>query len=364
MLIRCTKKLLTELKITPTEVEEVNPLFSWHANILLVNRRKVVVLVNDLTQYAIVLHGLKAKDFKNLGELAIKAIRETFKAEGIKDEVIAHYFAQADEQVQFTKTIDRTLVARMNKSCETAAFFEELMVEDSNVQPEWSMRVSRMIVRRPVVGYVDPNKEMYKALATLADQPAFDGSAVVLNVTLRLENHKVRRRIVVPMNKTFSALHTILQRAFGWKNYHLYDFTLYGNGSTNTGQPIVKLVCDEESLHYSSGVEQKMDHGVELSEYMSPGMKMLYIYDFGDDWYHDIEVERVIDDYEVNYATCLDGEGDTPPEDVGGEPGYDEYLSILAQPNHPEYAYTKSWGESQGVRRFELNMVNGDLKYD
>jgi hypothetical protein len=362
MLIRCTKKLLTELKITPTEVEEVNPLFSWHANVLLLNRRKVVVLVNDLTQYPIVLYGLKAKDFKNISEVAVAAIRETFKAEGIKEEVIAHYFAQADEQVHITKTLDRTLVARMNKSCETVTFFDELMVEDSIVQPAWSMRVSKFMVGRPVVRYVYPNKELYEALATLSEQSTFDGSAVVLNVTLRLDNHKVRRRIVVPLNKTFSELHTILQTAFGWGNCHLYDFTIFGNKSTNTGSPIVKLVCNEESLHYSSGVEQKLDHDVELSEYMSPGINILYIYDFGDDWYHDIEVERLVDNHAVNYAICLDGEGDTPPEDVGGEPGYDEYLSVLAQPSHPEYAYTKSWGESQRSLPFSLNMVNGDLK--
>lgn len=363
MLIRCTKKLLTELKVVPTEVNEVNPLFSWHANILLINRRKVVVLVNDLTQYPVVLHGLKAKDFKNLGELAIEAIRKTFKAEGIKEDVIAHYFSQVDEHVQFTKTSDRTLVARMNKSCETVTFFDDLLVEDSIVQPAWSMRVSKFMVGRPVVRYVYPNRELYEALSTLAEQPAFPGHAAILNVTLRLENHKVRRRLVVPLNKTFSGLHTIIQQAFGWKDYHLYDFTIYGNAPNTNEKPIAKLVCDEESLYYSTGVEAKMVDDVLLSEYLSSGRKVLYIYDFGDDWYHDIEVERIIDDYEVNYATCLDGEGNTPPEDVGGERGYEEYLHVLANPDHPEYDHMKSWGESQSSLPFALNMVNVDLEY-
>ena len=38
----------------------------WHTNLIRVNRRKAVVLVNDENRYVIILHGLKAKDFKRL----------------------------------------------------------------------------------------------------------------------------------------------------------------------------------------------------------------------------------------------------------------------------------------------------------
>jgi len=71
MLICCTKKLLIELKVEPELVEEENSLFSWHTNIIVVNRKKVVVLVNDHNRYAVVLYGLKAKDFKRFNEIAL-----------------------------------------------------------------------------------------------------------------------------------------------------------------------------------------------------------------------------------------------------------------------------------------------------
>jgi len=54
MLIRCTKKLLDELKIKPNLELEEEPLFSWHANLLNINHRKTVVLVNDSNRYIIV----------------------------------------------------------------------------------------------------------------------------------------------------------------------------------------------------------------------------------------------------------------------------------------------------------------------
>lgn len=67
MLIHCTKKLLDELKIAPSVTpDDCDPLFSWRAHIISVNRRKTVVLMCDLSRYVVVLYGLKAKDFKEL----------------------------------------------------------------------------------------------------------------------------------------------------------------------------------------------------------------------------------------------------------------------------------------------------------
>ncbi|WP_202407117.1 DUF6933 domain-containing protein [Guptibacillus hwajinpoensis] len=64
MLIQCTKKLLQELKVdVVTEVDE-DPLYSWHANLIKLGRKKVVVFTNDQNRYAIVLYGVKAKDLK------------------------------------------------------------------------------------------------------------------------------------------------------------------------------------------------------------------------------------------------------------------------------------------------------------
>ena len=64
MLIQCTRKLLKQLDIEPESEIEEEPLFSWHANLKTVNRRKAVVLANDKNRYVIVLYGLRAKNDK------------------------------------------------------------------------------------------------------------------------------------------------------------------------------------------------------------------------------------------------------------------------------------------------------------
>ena len=372
MQIQCTKKLLNELKVEPESVAEENPLFSWHANIMTMNRRKTVVLMNDCNRYAVVLYGLKAKDFKRFNEIAEQAIRTTFEEEGIREDVIDQYFLQS-AGVTFTKTKDRTSVARMNKACETAYFFVDLLDSDSLFQPIMGNQISRSLVGNGKNEYILPNEKLYDDLNELVGQPIFESKVAILKVALQLEDRQVWRRLVVPLHKTFHQFHRILQVVFEWQDYHLHDFTIYdssndaedhanGRRAKGVGKPIINLVCDQEAFSYPGKVAMKHEKGVKLSEYLLAYEKLVYVYDFGDDWHHDIEVESIIEDYEFNYPICLEAEGNAPPEDVGGAYGYEEFLNVLANPNDPEYEHMVEWGKMQGYRDFHLEDINFRLK--
>lgn len=76
---------------------------------------------------------------------------------------------------------------------------------------------------------------------------------------------------------------------------------------------------------------------------------MKYRYDYGDNWQHIIKVEDVIFDYDKNYSFCLEGSGDRPPEDVGGEQGYEEFVEIMSNPMHQgEY---ETMGRQSGLQK-------------
>jgi len=130
MLIQCTKKLLDELKIKPRLAKEELPLFSWHANLITVNRRKTVVLVNDSNRYTIILHGLKAKDFKSLTEIIVNSIRGSLLDESIKAEIVEQFINHSPEII-YTKTKDRSRVARMNKACDIVKRYDDTFTKET-----------------------------------------------------------------------------------------------------------------------------------------------------------------------------------------------------------------------------------------
>lgn len=375
MLIQCTKKLLDELKMKPEARLEEEPLFSWHGHLLMINRRKTVVLVNDQNRYVVVLHGLKAKDMNRLDEIILQGIRETLQAEGILDEVIEKYLLSSKE-VTYTKTKDRTSVARMNKACEEVYFYGDLLDNETLFNTRISQRVSRSLFGNGRNDYIIPNEEMFKDLKNLVEEPIFCMKALQLKVTLELEDHQVWRRIIVPVNRTFDKLHDIIQAVFGWKDYHLHEFYIFEAAASNNGlsinhsgfyeggnRPILNLVSNEEAFGYPNDIEMMLETGIKLSEYIPAYKKLKYNYDFGDNWEHYIEVEDTIDDYDVYYPVCLEGEGNTPPEDVGGSGGYAEFLQILSDPKHADYEHMVRWSRMQGYKDFDMQMVNHRLKY-
>jgi hypothetical protein len=71
---------------------------------------------------------------------------------------------------------------------------------------------------------------------------------------------------------------------------------------------------------------------------------MSYVYDFGDDWRHQIQVEDIgAAEPGVTYPRCLTGRRAAPPEDCGGVWGYAELIEILGDPTHPEYGDRLEW---------------------
>lgn len=125
--------------------------------------------------------------------------------------------------------------------------------------------------------------------------------------------------------------------------------------------PILNLVSSPEALLYPIDMDRRFEMDVKLLEYIPAITHLKYVYDFGDNWEHYIEVEKVISDYDTYHPVCLEGEGNTPPEDVGGRPGFTEYLKIIADPNHPDHKLMTDWAK-RNDRDFDLEHVNRMLR--
>ncbi|SFM72175.1 pRiA4b ORF-3-like protein [Nitrosomonas nitrosa] len=158
------------------------------------------------------------------------------------------------------------------------------------------------------------------------------------------------RRFVVPASITLDRLHDVIQIVMGWTDSHLHEFTI-GN-KRYTEYPESKedgLVCGRYRL--GDLIKQK-------------GRIFRYLYDFGDGWEHELVLEesRYFNPELRTELACLDGQRACPPEDVGGVPGYFEFLNALKDPNHEEHeSYTEWSGGNFDSERFEPEEINWEL---
>ena len=127
----------------------------------------------------------------------------------------------------------------------------------------------------------------------------------------------VWRRVLVPADFTFSGLHAVIQEAFGWWNEHLYCF-----GNTPYRRQLTIAEPNEDDWDEPDYNAREFTVGEFFGE-GTGAQNLCYVYDFGDDWIHDITLEQVID-RESSHATCTAGKGACPEEDCGGVWGYEE----------------------------------------
>ena len=183
-----------------------------------------------------------------------------------------------------------------------------------------------------------------------------------LKITLRYLDPAIWRRVLVPHDITLPRLHLVIQAAFAWTNSHMHAFetetatyeTHFDDGSDFPGTP-----------------KQLDESKYRLSDLLPCAKtKCAYTYDFGDDWEHDIVLEKLLpapDGKRLTRAEVIAGEHACPPDDCGGVPGYCDLVEILLNPKHPEHKERREWldlpkGEKFNPYFFDPAAANKELR--
>ena len=142
---------------------------------------------------------------------------------------------------------------------------------------------------------------------------------IEIRVTLDDVVPAVIRILQVPADLPLDRLHLTLQAAMGWTNTHLYMFRA---GHATWGVPDPEF--DDTTL-----AADKTSLAKVISE--AGASAITYIYDFGDSWEHRIDIISRTKAEPGETIPRLTGiNGTCPPEDVGGPPGYAEFLAAKA----------------------------------
>ena len=171
-----------------------------------------------------------------------------------------------------------------------------------------------------------------------------------LKITLKDSHLPIWRRILVKNNINLARLHRVIQIVMGWADYHLHHFKI---NDQYYGVPDPEWENDtlnekEFSLNQLVKTEKK---------------RFSYLYDFGDNWDHEILVEKILKpEPKKHYPACVTGKRACPPEDSGSIWGYYEKLKIMNDPSHPEHEEVVDWMfEDFDPDEFDLKRINDQL---
>ena len=145
----------------------------------------------------------------------------------------------------------------------------------------------------------------------------------------------------------------------GWTNGHLFNFSL---------DKLVIELPKKEGAYFDAILPEdleKLDASKTiLSEFLNQARQtIIYMYDFGDDWEHEITVDKILPKENwITYPVCIDGEMNCPPENSGGAYGFYQKLEILKDKQHPDYKEISEWlGKDYDAEYFDLEGANKRL---
>lgn len=158
------------------------------------------------------------------------------------------------------------------------------------------------------------------------------------------------RRFVVPANITLDRLHDVIQIVMGWTDSHLHEFT------------IGKKRYTERPQSKEEGAQEEKFRLLDLIK--KDGRTFTYLYDFGDDWRHELVLEDShFAGQELDFPiTCLEGARACPPEDVGGAMGYQVFLQAMEDKGSKAHEHFVGWiGAEFDSEAFDVDAVHREL---
>ena len=172
-----------------------------------------------------------------------------------------------------------------------------------------------------------------------------------IKVTLKGSKPPIWRRMQITSETTLVQFHRIVQCVMGWEGSHLYQFVIGGIAYGDPGMVGEWDIEDARTVTLAALVRGEKS-------------KLLYEYDFGDSWEHELLVEKILPlDEGQRYPVCLTGKRACPPEDCGGVWGYARFLDALHDPEHPEHEEMRDWiGGAFDPEGFDLDEVNVALQ--
>ena len=136
----------------------------------------------------------------------------------------------------------------------------------------------------------------------------------------------------------------------GWTDSHLHQFIFRRLSLSDLRSRVGSKVADENRTKLRELIE-------------TAGAKLLYEYDFGDGWQHELLLEEVLFGEESFQQICVAGKRRCPPENCGGPQGFAEVLKAIQDANHPNHEEACEWLGDFVPETFSVDEINRRLRH-
>ena len=411
----------TELKLFSDEW--ISEPGTWFARFVKIERRRYLVLLQTSTGLIFHVSGIKDKDLVAPIQLLRHWIRQGLLACGLAESLVDAWIQEKGDFI-FYNGGSRSLVSKINQAVRENGFHEMDLARP--VKSELALNslyhclyrgchhpddhfnrvlddFCKVFIPGQSVQYVkSPKKFSQISGVSFTDgTTALPLSGVEVIVELcrfgamfdypigsQEEERQlpvVRRVLHVPIDSNLFMLNQAIQASLGLLAYHHYRF--FSATGADAKRPISEIYCWDAPPDYpydfdddggdagddadngGSNADQKKqkpvpqlsDLSITIREIQAQTDFMFYQYDFGDDWVYTIQLGKPV---QLPGFVCAlaDGEGDPPPVDVGGLPGWQEFLKALAKPHSGAAAEMLAWAKVVLWSPYDLTMLQERLE--
>lgn len=408
----------TELQaeLMPFSDEWITEPGTWFARFVKIERRRYLILLQPCTFLTFHISGIRDKDLASPIQMFDHWIRQGLLACGLTEAAVDSWVKKQGEMV-FYNGGSRSMIAKINQAVRENGFHEMDLARP--VKRELALNSLYLclyqgfhLFERKSFQVLDkfcqvffpgqslqitakPGRFFQKTSVCFADgTPALPLPGVEIMMELcrfgamfdypigsQAEARQlpvVRRVLHVPVDSNLFQLNQAIQASLGLLAYHHYRF--YPAAGADAKRPVSEIYCwdappdfpydvDDDGVAGGVAANQKKqkpvpqlpDMGVTIREIQAQTDFMFYEYDFGDGWVYTIKLGETVQ-LPGFVCTLADGEGDPPPVDVGGLPGWHEFLKALAKPHSGAAAEMLSWAKVVLWSPFNLEMLRERLE--
>ncbi len=167
MIIRCTQKLLKELRVKPMEPEVSSEVKSWHANLLRIDRRKCVLFTHDATLFSFFVPGLRRPDFDHFDVVFGEGLFRTLRLFDFNQDQIEEMLDWS-RHISYDKTNNRSVLGSMN---DLAFHIEYYIADDGGLNTADLAAMHQRINEIPfkAIGYKYPREQLLTLLTDVSE---------------------------------------------------------------------------------------------------------------------------------------------------------------------------------------------------